>query len=222
MQHKLLHESDGQRTFVVVLETGEEIVASLQKFAASENVSSASFTAIGALSDAVLLYFDWEKKDYQKIPVREQVEVASLIGDVADDPDGKPGLHIHVVLGTRDGSARAGHLSRGAYPAHAGSRADRKSGSSAQGQGQGNWTSADPTGRLAPMIVARNSSRREGRSATFVQSIDDEEHIFPHAYPRRLDLGRPVGPYPISGHRSGDPRHRVDDTRSRMIQPTSR
>ena len=113
MQHKLLHKSDGQRTFVVVLETGEEIVASLQKFAASENVSSASFTAIGALSDAVLLYFDWEKKDYQKIPVREQVEVASLIGDVADGPDGKPSLHIHVVLGTRDGSARAGHLSEG-------------------------------------------------------------------------------------------------------------
>jgi predicted DNA-binding protein with PD1-like motif len=33
MQHKLLHEAGGQRTFVVVLETGEEIVASLQQFA---------------------------------------------------------------------------------------------------------------------------------------------------------------------------------------------
>ena len=107
MQHKLLHEAGGQRTFVVVLETGEEIVASLQKFVGRENVASASFTAIGALSDAVLLYFDWQKKEYQKIPVREQVEVASLIGDVAEDPEGKPGLHIHIVLGTRDGSARS-------------------------------------------------------------------------------------------------------------------
>jgi uncharacterized protein len=79
MQHKLLHEAGGQRTFVVVLETGEEIVASLQQFAERENVHTASFTAIGALSDAVLLYFDWLKKDYQKIPVREQVEVAWLI-----------------------------------------------------------------------------------------------------------------------------------------------
>jgi predicted DNA-binding protein with PD1-like motif len=113
MQHKLLHEAGGQRTFVVVLETGEEITTSLRKFAERENVHAASFTAIGALSDAVLLYFDWQKKDYQKIPVREQVEVASLIGDVADDPEGEPGLHIHVVLGTRDGSARAGHLSEG-------------------------------------------------------------------------------------------------------------
>jgi uncharacterized protein len=96
-----------------VLETGEEIVASLQKFATLESVHTASFTAIGPLSDAVLLHFDWQEKDYQKIPVREQVEVASLIGDIAADPEGKPTLHIHVVVGTRDGSAKAGHLGEG-------------------------------------------------------------------------------------------------------------
>src|SRR6185437_181837 len=39
-----------------------------------------------------------------------QVEVASLIGDVALSPEGKPALHIHVVLGRRNGSALAGHL----------------------------------------------------------------------------------------------------------------
>jgi uncharacterized protein len=54
--------------------------------------------------------FDWEKKEYLKRPVKEQVEVASLIGDVAEDPDGAPTLHIHIVVGTRDGSAKAGHL----------------------------------------------------------------------------------------------------------------
>ena len=59
------------------------------------------------------LYFNWERKEYEKVPVREQVEVAALIGDVADDPKGKPTLHIHIVLGTRDGSAKAGHLGEG-------------------------------------------------------------------------------------------------------------
>jgi predicted DNA-binding protein with PD1-like motif len=53
------------------------------------------------------------EKAYEKIPVREQVEVAALIGDVADDPKGKPTLHIHIVLGARDGSAKAGHLGEG-------------------------------------------------------------------------------------------------------------
>jgi uncharacterized protein len=113
MQYRSIHESSGQRTFAVVLETGEEILSSLQSFVEKENIHAASFSAIGALSDASLRYFDWEKKEYQKIPVREQVEVASLIGDVADSLDGKPTLHIHIVLGTRDGSAKAGHLGEG-------------------------------------------------------------------------------------------------------------
>jgi predicted DNA-binding protein with PD1-like motif len=44
-------------------------------------------TAIGALSGNELAYFDWESKTYQSIPVREQVEVASLVGDIAVSPD---------------------------------------------------------------------------------------------------------------------------------------
>ena len=110
VEYKLLHENSGQRTFVVVLSTGEEVFSSLNDFLKRENVHAAQLTAIGALSELVLMYFDWEKKEYQKRPVKEQVEVASLIGDVAEGPDGAPTLHIHIVVGTRDGSAKAGHL----------------------------------------------------------------------------------------------------------------
>ncbi len=110
MQQKRIHESNGQRTYAVVLETGDEVMASLKAFIAAERLRAAQFSAIGALSDVVLMYFDWEKKEYQRIPVREQVEVASLIGDVAEGPDGKPSLHVHLVIGRRDGSAMAGHL----------------------------------------------------------------------------------------------------------------
>jgi uncharacterized protein len=110
MQSRLLHEAGGQRTFAVILGTGDEVVSSLKKFVERENIHAATFTAIGALSGAVLLYFNWERKEYEKIPVREQVEVAAMIGDVADDPKGKPALHVHIVLGTRDGSAKAGYL----------------------------------------------------------------------------------------------------------------
>lgn len=110
MQQKQIHESNGQRTYAVVLETGDEVMSSLQRFIAAEKIGAAQLTAIGAFSDLVLMYFDWEKKGYQRIPVREQVEVASLIGDVAEGPDGKPSLHVHLVVGKRDGSAMAGHL----------------------------------------------------------------------------------------------------------------
>jgi predicted DNA-binding protein with PD1-like motif len=110
VQYKLLHEESGERTFAVVLSTGEEVFSSLNDFITRENVHAAHLTGIGALSGLVLMYFDWEKKEYLKRPVKEQVEVASLIGDVAEDPDGAPTLHIHIVVGTRDGSAKAGHL----------------------------------------------------------------------------------------------------------------
>jgi uncharacterized protein len=113
MQHKLLHERDGQRTFAVVLEGGDETMESLQRFAVSQNILAAQLTAVGAFESAVLLYFDWDRKDYLRIPVREQVEVASLIGDIAESPSGEPALHIHLVIGKRDGSAMAGHLGEG-------------------------------------------------------------------------------------------------------------
>lgn len=109
MQSKLLHNADGQRTSAVILATGDEVMACLKDFVTRERITAAQISAIGALSDVVLEYFDWEKKDYMKIPLREQVEVASLLGDVAE-ADGKPAIHLHIVVGRRDGSAMAGHL----------------------------------------------------------------------------------------------------------------
>lgn len=110
MRHKLLHETSGQRTYAVILDTGEEVMACLKRFVAAEKVRAAQLTAIGAFSEAVLLYFDWGRKEYQRIPVTEQVEVASLLGDVAEGPSGDAALHIHLVLGKQDGTAMAGHL----------------------------------------------------------------------------------------------------------------
>jgi predicted DNA-binding protein with PD1-like motif len=108
----LLHENAGQRTYAVVLETGDEVMQGLQQFVERERITTAQLSAIGALSDAVLAYFDWERKDYRDIPVREQVEVAAMNGDVALSPSGEPALHMHLVLGKRDGTALAGHLKR--------------------------------------------------------------------------------------------------------------
>ena len=110
MQSKLLADHDGLRTFVLVLETDEEAMDCLRRFAHQERLTAAQFSGIGAFSTATLNYFDWSRKEYLGNPVREQVEVASLIGDVACAPDGKSAVHIHLVVGKRDGSAAAGHL----------------------------------------------------------------------------------------------------------------
>ena len=113
MQTRRLHEVNEQTTWLIVLESGDEAMDCLRRFAADEGLDAASFTAIGAFERATLSFFEWEARDYRPIPVDEQVEVASLTGDIALDPEGKPAVHVHAVLGRRDGSALAGHLMEG-------------------------------------------------------------------------------------------------------------
>lgn len=113
MRSKLLDESRGRRTFALVFDTGDEAMAGLSQFAREQRLTAAQFTAIGAFSRATIAYFDWDTKQYEKIPVDEQVEVLALTGDVSEEADGTPKVHAHAVLGRRDGTARGGHLMEG-------------------------------------------------------------------------------------------------------------
>ncbi|WP_230533083.1 PPC domain-containing DNA-binding protein [Microvirga roseola] len=110
MKSRVIHEAQGLRTIVAVLGIGDEVSRCLQELAETEKLSAAQITAIGAFKDAVLTYWDWDTKEYQEIPVRDQVEVLSLNGDITLDSSGKPKLHLHTVLGRRDGAAIGGHL----------------------------------------------------------------------------------------------------------------
>jgi predicted DNA-binding protein with PD1-like motif len=108
MRSKLLN-ADPPITYAVVLDTGDEVIGELGKFVREQEVEAASLTAIGAFSRAVIGYFEWETKQYKKIPVDQQLEVLSLLGDVAVGDQG-PTLHLHTVLGKADGSVVGGHL----------------------------------------------------------------------------------------------------------------
>ena len=137
MRSKILNDGD-ERTIALVFDTGDEAMATLARFADEHGITAARLTAIGAFSRAVLGYFDWQRKDYERIPVHEQVEVVALVGDVALE-DGRPKIHAHVVLGRRDGSTCGGHLLEGHVcptlevmlvqsPAHLARTADAESG----------------------------------------------------------------------------------------------
>jgi len=111
MKAKLINdERGGERTFAVVFDSGEEVAAGLLRFAKENRLAAAQVTAIGAFSDVVLEYFQIDRKDYKRIPVRDQVEVLSLVGDIALDEKGEPTVHAHVVVGREDGTAMGGHL----------------------------------------------------------------------------------------------------------------
>ena len=110
MRAKHLYEERGRKTFALVFATGDEVVAILTDFAKDNDLDASSLTAIGAFSDAKLGYFDMERKEYKEIPVEEQVEVLSLVGDIAPKDDGEPQVRVHAVLGRSDGTTRGGHL----------------------------------------------------------------------------------------------------------------
>jgi hypothetical protein len=98
-----------QRTFVLVCETGDEPLQEILDFAKREKLASGHFTAIGAFESVTLGYFEWSRKDYVRIPIHEQVEVLSLVGDIAVEGQA-PRVHAHAVVGKRDGTAHGGHL----------------------------------------------------------------------------------------------------------------
>ena len=111
MTWKLIDESEG-RTYVLIAQPGEDALETLTTLARNENLSAAQLTAVGAFSQATVGWFDRSSKEYQAIPVDQQCEVLSLIGDIALSDKG-PVVHAHAVLGLSDGQVRGGHLLKG-------------------------------------------------------------------------------------------------------------
>ncbi len=109
MQARIVAEAT-ENTHVLALEPGDDTLEVLRDYAREQGFTAARFTGLGAFSRVVLGYFDWQRKEYERIELDEQVEVLSLVGDVALDDDGAFSLHPHVVVGRRDGSAWGGHL----------------------------------------------------------------------------------------------------------------
>jgi predicted DNA-binding protein with PD1-like motif len=110
MKEITLHrEGDHRRTFAFVLEPDEEPVTLLAQRAQAYSLASCQVTAVGGFSRATLGYFDRERRAYRKILIEEQVEVLSLLGDIAHE-DGKRVVHVHCVVGLSDGTTRGGHL----------------------------------------------------------------------------------------------------------------
>ncbi len=107
---KQVWSGGGEHIHVLVLEPGAEAFAAITAFARDRKLKAASLTAIGAFERATVGWFNAQTRTYEPIEVEEQCEVLSLIGDVATGDDGKASLHVHAVLGLRDGSTRGGHL----------------------------------------------------------------------------------------------------------------
>jgi len=109
MQVQLLNPGEPTKQYAVIFYQGDEAFSGLLEFAEKYQVTSAHFTAIGALDGATLGWFDPQRKMYKKIPILGQHELIGMSGDIALY-QGKPVVHTHAVVGGPDGTTRAGHV----------------------------------------------------------------------------------------------------------------
>jgi len=109
MQVQLLNPGEKTQQYAVIFYQGDEAFSGLLEFAQKYHVTSAHFTAIGAVNGATLGWFDPQRKMYKKIPINGQHEVIGMSGDIALY-QGKPVVHTHMIVGAPDGTTGAGHV----------------------------------------------------------------------------------------------------------------
>jgi uncharacterized protein len=109
MKVQLLSPGEPTKRYAVIFYQGDEAFSGLLEFAEKYHVTSAHFTAIGALNGATLGWFDPQRKMYKKIPINGQHEVIGMSGDIALY-QGKPVVHTHMVVGSPDGTTQGGHV----------------------------------------------------------------------------------------------------------------
>jgi uncharacterized protein len=100
---------EGPRTYLIVLGKNDEIISALYKFAKDKQIKGAAFTGIGAVGCAALGFFDKESESYKVIKLPQQLELASLSGNIATKGNGYI-VHAHSVVAAEDGKSTGGHL----------------------------------------------------------------------------------------------------------------
>ncbi|ELY90653.1 hypothetical protein C483_11351 [Natrialba hulunbeirensis JCM 10989] len=100
---------DTDAEYVARLDTGADWRAELESLADEVAADAAWFTALGAVQDAELWFYDQDECEYYPIEFDEPLEVASCVGNVSLLEDERF-AHTHAVLSDPDGTTYAGHL----------------------------------------------------------------------------------------------------------------
>lgn len=95
--------------YLARLETGADWREEIETLAAEIEADAAWFTALGAVQDAELWFYDQDSFEYQPMEFDEPLEVASCVGNVSR-LEGDRFAHTHAVLSRPSGEAVAGHL----------------------------------------------------------------------------------------------------------------
>jgi predicted DNA-binding protein with PD1-like motif len=100
------------RILVVRAEHDSDVIGFVTELVKRNGITSATFTAIGALKNAKLGFYDQDRHVYSELWLSTPQEIASCIGNVSLK-EGESFVHAHAVLADRNGNTKAGHLLEG-------------------------------------------------------------------------------------------------------------
>jgi predicted DNA-binding protein with PD1-like motif len=101
-----------KRTVIGQLPHGADLYESLTAFVQRENIHMGRIAGLGATTHAVVAYYDQNTRTYNPIEFPGGMEILNLHGNVSIR-DGKPFVHVHILLGDREGRIFGGHLMPG-------------------------------------------------------------------------------------------------------------
>ena len=98
------------KTYKVSFKAGDDVMGGMARFAAAHPTEQAQLSGVGGVSKAVLAWYDPKVRAFRRIAVDEKCEISGVTGTITKDAQGKPNVHLHLVLSRQDGSTVSGHL----------------------------------------------------------------------------------------------------------------
>ncbi len=105
---KYVYQKRGQQ-YLIRINRGGEIVASLQDFVQQKKIKAGFFVGIGATDQTVLAHYSVEDQKYSEQEFSNALELTNLTGSIAVQDD-KPAVHAHATLADSKFKVIAGHL----------------------------------------------------------------------------------------------------------------
>jgi len=98
-----------KRTLFGQLPFGSDLYDGLTQIVQEENISLGRITALGATTSATVAFYSQSEKKYLTLSFSEPMEILSSFGNVSLR-EGRPFVHVHVVLSDINGKTFSGHL----------------------------------------------------------------------------------------------------------------
>jgi predicted DNA-binding protein with PD1-like motif len=100
------------RKVVGRLAKGDDLLAALEKLVQAHGITLGEVTAIGAVSQARVGFYNQAERQYYYLDLAQPLEILALVGNISIK-DGKPMVHAHITLSDHEGRAFGGHLAEG-------------------------------------------------------------------------------------------------------------